>query len=164
VALARIGIGANVGDSIGNVRHAFDELGPLGTVVARSSLYQTAPWGVRDQPDFINAAALLETVLEPRALLVALKEIERKMGREPTERWGPRAIDLDILAYDDIEIHEPDLTIPHERLFERAFALAPLAEIDPSFRAALERLPAEARENIRRIRNGDLLMDPSERG
>jgi|ERR1700693_1009863 len=151
VALARIGIGSNVGDSIGNVRRAFDELTTLGTVAARSSLYRTVPWGVRRQSDFVNAAALLETALAPRLLLAALKEIERRMGREPAERWGPRIIDLDILAYDDLELEEAELVVPHERLFERAFALAPLAEIDPSFRAAFERLPADARESVRRI-------------
>jgi len=151
MALARIGIGSNLGDAIGNVRRAFDELGTLGIVAARSSLYRTAPWGVREQPDFVNAAALLETALAPRALLAELKEIERRMGREPAERWGARMIDLDLLAYDDLELEEADLVVPHERLFERAFALAPLAEIDPSFRAALERLPVETRESVRRI-------------
>ena len=151
MALARIGVGSNVGDAVANVRRAIDELAALGTVAARSSLYRSEPWGVPEQPDFVNAAALLETVLEPRALLAALKAIEHRMGRGETQRWGPRVIDLDILAYDDLEMREPRLTIPHERLFERAFALAPLAEIDPAFQAAYGRLPAEARASVHRI-------------
>jgi 2-amino-4-hydroxy-6-hydroxymethyldihydropteridine diphosphokinase len=97
----------------------------------------------------VNAAALLETSLEPHALLAALQEIERAIGRVPTHRWGPRAIDLDILAYDDLELAEPDLVIPHPRLLERAFALGPLAEIDPSYRDAYERLPRESRSQVR---------------
>jgi len=154
MALARIGLGSNVGDAAANVRRAIDSLAALGTVAARSSLYRSEPWGLPDQPDFVNAAALLQTALEPRALLAALKSIEHVMGRVETQRWGPRVIDLDILAYDDLEMREPGLTIPHERLFERAFALVPLAEIDPAFQAANERLPAEARASVRRIAAG----------
>ena len=154
MALARIGLGSNVGDAAANVRRAIDALGALGTVAACSSLYRSEPWGPPDQPDFVNAAALLQTALEPRALLAALKAIEHVMVRVETERWGPRLIDLDILAYDDLEMREPGLTIPHERLFERAFALAPLAEIDPAFQAANDRLPAEARASVCRIAAG----------
>jgi 2-amino-4-hydroxy-6-hydroxymethyldihydropteridine diphosphokinase len=154
MALARVGVGSNVGDAAANVRRAIDELAALGTVAARSSLYRSEPWGGPDQPDFVNAAALLETALEPRALLAGLKAIEHVMGRVETQRWGPRVIDLDILAYDDLEMREPGLTIPHERLFERAFALAPLAEIDPAFQAAYDRLPAEARASVRGIGGG----------
>jgi len=149
MALARIGIGSNDGDAGGNVVRAIDELEGLGRVVARSRLYRTAPWGDLAQPDFVNAAALLETSLDPRALLAALQAIERALGRLPARRWGPRAIDLDILAYDDLELSEPDLVIPHPRLLERAFALGPLAEIDPSYQAAFERLPLESRSQVR---------------
>jgi 2-amino-4-hydroxy-6-hydroxymethyldihydropteridine diphosphokinase len=149
MALARIGIGSNDGDPIENVRRAFDALSGVGRVVARSGLYRTQPWGERDQAEFVNAAALVETALEPRALLDALKRMELALGRVRTRRWGPRTIDLDILAYDDLELVEADLTIPHPRLFERAFALGPLAEIDPSFRTAFERLPLEARSQVR---------------
>src|ERR1700676_2121775 len=154
MALARIGLGSNVGDAVANVRRAIEEVAALAPAAARSSLYRSEPWGVPEQPDFVNAAALLETVLEPRALLAALKAIEHRMGRGETQRWGPRVIDLDILAYDDLEMREPRLTIPHERLFERAFALAPLAEIDPAFQAAYGRLPAEARASVQRIAAG----------
>ncbi len=140
-----------MGDSELAIDRACDALARLGTVVARSSTYRTKAWGVLDQPDFANAAVLLETELAPRDLLAALKTIESELGRIPTFRWGPRAIDLDILTYDDLRMAESDLTIPHERLFERAFALAPLAEIDPAFREALAALPDAARAEVRRV-------------
>jgi 2-amino-4-hydroxy-6-hydroxymethyldihydropteridine diphosphokinase len=149
---ARIGIGSNVGDAAANVRSAFDRLEELGTVTARSSLYRTKAWGVTAQPDFFNAAALLETRHPPHQLLRELKRIEREMGRVATYRWGPRVIDLDILAYDDLAIDEPELTIPHARLRERAFALAPLAEIDAAFAPDYEALEPAARAQAERIR------------
>jgi 2-amino-4-hydroxy-6-hydroxymethyldihydropteridine diphosphokinase len=145
VANARIGIGSNVGDAAANVDAAIVRLGALGSVGARSSLYRTKAWGVVDQPDFINAAVLLETLLAPHALLHELKAIEAELGRVTTFRWGPRVIDLDILAYDDLVLDDPELTIPHARLHERAFALAPLAEIDPTFADALAALDPAAR-------------------
>lgn len=151
MALARIGIGANLGDAQATVRRASRELGRLGAVVRVSSLYRTKAWGVPDQPDFINAAALLETSLEPRALLRALQAMEEELGRTPTFRWGPRIVDLDILAYGDRTVDEPDLVIPHPRLHERAFALIPLAEIDPSFETALLALPAGDRSAVERL-------------
>jgi 2-amino-4-hydroxy-6-hydroxymethyldihydropteridine diphosphokinase len=152
--LARIGIGSNLGDKAATVTRAFDALTKLGNVTARSQLYATKPWGERDQPDFVNAAALLETELAPRELLDALKKLETDLGREATYRWGPRVIDLDILAYDDLTLREPGLSLPHERLFERAFALAPLAEIDSSFQPAYERLSAAQRAEVRPLSSG----------
>ncbi len=146
-----IGLGANVGDAAGAIDTAIAHLDVLGSVVARSSLYTTPPWGVVDQAPFVNAAAILETVLEPRDLLRALKHIETEMGRVETYRWGPRAIDLDILAIDGVTMQTPELTIPHERLAERAFALVPLAEIDDGFDALLRALPASERDAVRRI-------------
>jgi 2-amino-4-hydroxy-6-hydroxymethyldihydropteridine diphosphokinase len=154
MALARIGLGSNLGDAAANVSRALDALAALGTVTARSQLYATQPWGERAQPEFVNAAALLETELDPRALLAALKRLEVELGRTETYRWGPRVIDLDILAYDLLELREPGLSLPHERLFERAFALAPLAEIDPSFQAAYERLSAAQRAEVRPLASG----------
>jgi 2-amino-4-hydroxy-6-hydroxymethyldihydropteridine diphosphokinase len=151
VPVARIGLGSNVGDSEVAIGRAFEALARLGRIRSRSSLYRTKAWGVVDQPDFLNAAALLETDLTPRALLLALKAIESELGRLPTYRWGPRAIDLDILAYDDVRVDEPDLIVPHERLLERAFALAPLAEIDPGYAEALAALPPDARAEVRRV-------------
>jgi 2-amino-4-hydroxy-6-hydroxymethyldihydropteridine diphosphokinase len=130
---AAIGIGSNAGDAVANVRRAIGELARVGAIVARSGLYRTVPWGVTEQAPFVNAAVLVDTELEPLALLAALKAIESEAGRTVTYRWGPRVLDLDILTYDDRRIEEPGLTIPHPRLLERAFALVPLAEIDPRF-------------------------------
>jgi 2-amino-4-hydroxy-6-hydroxymethyldihydropteridine diphosphokinase len=148
VPRAAIGIGANAGDAAAAVRRAFERLAELGTLVARSSLYRTAPWGVTAQAPFVNAAALLETELEPRALLAALKRIEAEQGRVPTYRWGPRALDLDILTYGDVRLDEPGLTIPHARLRERAFALVPLAEVDPAYAPFLDALPPGERAGV----------------
>lgn len=134
MTVAAIGIGSNQGDAVSNVRAATAQLSSLGTVSAISRLYLTKPWGVKDQADFINAAALVETALEPHELLVALKDLERRLGRCSSYRWGPRVIDLDILYYGDRRINEPDLIVPHPRLLERSFALIPLAEIDSSYR------------------------------
>ncbi len=130
------------------MRHAFDLLAETGTVLARSSLYRTAPWGVTEQEPFVNAAALVDTVLEPPALLAALQRIERDAGRVTTFRWGPRVIDLDILAYGDVRLAGPELTIPHARLHERAFALVPLAEIDPRYAPLRDALPPGERAGV----------------
>jgi 2-amino-4-hydroxy-6-hydroxymethyldihydropteridine diphosphokinase len=151
MATARIGIGSNVGDAAANVRDAFERLTELGTLTARSSLYRTRAWGVTDQPDFYNAAALLETVLAPHDLLRELKRIETDMGRVATYRWGPRVIDLDILAYDDVILDDAHLTIPHAHLRERAFALAPLAEIDAAYIPDYEALDPAARAEAVRV-------------
>jgi 2-amino-4-hydroxy-6-hydroxymethyldihydropteridine diphosphokinase len=151
MALARIGLGSNVGERQRNVEAALAALRRLGTLVARSALYATPPWGVLDQAAFVNAAALLETALSPRELLEALRAIEGEFGRIPTYRWGPRVLDLDILAYDDLRIDEPDLTVPHPRLLQRAFALVPLAEIDPAYVAARDALAAADRTAVQRI-------------
>ena len=126
-------------------------LGRLGTVTAASALYRTPPWGVTDQPPFVNAALALETPLDPNALLAALKELEGELGRVASERWGPRAIDLDILDVDGIRRDDPHLTIPHARLFERAFALVPLAEIEPAFAAARDALTSGDLAAVERI-------------
>ena len=120
-------------------------------MTARSRLYRTPAWGETGQPDFVNAAALLETALSPRALLAALKAIETELGRTPTYRWGPRVVDLDILAYGDERVAEPDLTIPHARLAERAFALVPLAEIDIAYATLRDALPEEDRRGVEPI-------------
>ena len=136
--LAALSLGGNVGDVAGSFRHALARLAatPGVELVAHSSLWRTPAWGKVDQPDFLNMATLLRTVLPPRQLLQLCLEIERERGRERGERWGPRTLDLDILAYGDMRIAEPDLTIPHPRLHERAFALAPLAEIAADLRIA----------------------------
>lgn len=141
MALTGIGIGSNVGDAEGNVRRGIRALRGLGIVRASSRLYRAKAWGVTTQPDFINAAVLLETMLRPRALLAGLKRFENEFGRVPSYRWGPRVIDFDILTYDRIEINEPDLRIPHKHLHDRAFALVPLGEIDPDYAAAAASAP-----------------------
>lgn len=142
MALARIGLGANLGDAAATVRAASDALGELGAVRARSALYGSTPWGGVAQPDFVNAAALLETALAPLPLLRALQALERRFGRVPGVRYGPRAIDLDLLAYDALSLATPELALPHPRLLERAFVLVPLAEIEPAFAAARDALGA----------------------
>jgi 2-amino-4-hydroxy-6-hydroxymethyldihydropteridine diphosphokinase len=145
---AAIGIGSNVGDAVANVRGAVARLEELGTVVARSALYRSAPWGVIAQEPFVNAAASLETALEPRPLLAALKRIEAEAGRVTAFRWGPRVLDLDILTYGELRLDTPDLVIPHARLHERAFALVPLAEIDPRYEALRDALPPGERDAV----------------
>ncbi len=133
---AYIGLGGNLGDRAAALRAALAQLGAIGRILAASSLYETTPWGKSDQPDFLNAACILETDLDPHALLRELQGIERRLGRarEHEERWGPRAIDLDLLLYDDLTLRARDLELPHPGLGERAFALAPLAEIAPDAR------------------------------
>jgi 2-amino-4-hydroxy-6-hydroxymethyldihydropteridine diphosphokinase len=152
VTLAAIGIGSNAGDARAHVTQAFDRLAVLGTVVARSALYRTEPWGVTGQPAFVNAAASLDTELAPRALLAGLKRIEAEAGRVPTYRWGPRVLDLDILTYGEARVDEPDLVIPHARLRERAFALVPLAEIDPRYADLRDALPPGERAGVVELR------------
>jgi 2-amino-4-hydroxy-6-hydroxymethyldihydropteridine diphosphokinase len=133
--IAGLGLGANLGDAPGSLRAALAAISGLpGTRLLRaSSLYRTAPWGVTDQPDFINACALVETTLAPRALLDHCLAIERSMGRDrgTAMRWGPRLIDIDVLFHGATISDEASLQLPHPRLFERGFVLAPLAEIDP---------------------------------
>ena len=149
---AYVAVGANLGDPAANVGRALDLLGELGTVAARSSLYRTKPWGKEDQPWFVNAVALLETALEPPALLERLRALERRLGRVPGERWGPRIIDLDLLAYDDMESGDETLRLPHPHLSERAFVLVPLAEIDERYAALRDRLEARELAGVVRLR------------
>jgi len=143
---AYIAIGGNLGDAAATVVRAVVSLDELGKVTKASSLYETKAWGKTDQPDFVNAVALLETDLDPRALLAALKAMETRLGRVPGERWGPRAIDLDILTYDDELVENADLTIPHARMAERAFVLVPLAEIDERYAPLRDALRVPAGE------------------
>jgi 2-amino-4-hydroxy-6-hydroxymethyldihydropteridine diphosphokinase len=135
MAEAFIALGGNVGD----VRSSFDQAiaklcdGAMVRLLARSSDYRTPPWGVTDQPPFINAVISVATALEPHALLSRAQECERALGRDRAHErhWGPRRIDLDVLAYDDLAVDDATLTLPHPRMFERAFVLVPLAEIAP---------------------------------
>jgi 2-amino-4-hydroxy-6-hydroxymethyldihydropteridine diphosphokinase len=131
--IAFIGLGSNLEDPSGQLQRAFTELDRLpGTrLVARSSLYRSAPLGYQDQPEFVNAVAKIATALAPQALLQTLLEIERKHGRERTFRNAPRTLDLDVLLYDDMQLHEHGLSIPHPQMHLRAFVLQPLLEIAP---------------------------------
>ena len=132
---AAIGLGGNLGDAATTLREAFQALDQLpGTRLLRASpLFRTPAWGNTEQPDFVNAAALVETTLPARALLDALLELERRFGRrrEAGVQWGPRILDLDVLLYGDAVIDEPGLRVPHPHLHERAFALLPLVDIAP---------------------------------
>jgi 2-amino-4-hydroxy-6-hydroxymethyldihydropteridine diphosphokinase len=150
---AYIGLGANLGDAAATVERAIEALGSIGRVAKRSSLYRTQPWGNTDQPPFVNAVALLETQHAPRALLEALKLLEVELGRTPTERWGPRVIDLDILTYDDLTLNEPTLHIPHTQLHARGFVLVPLAEIDDRYVALRDALPPSELAGVERLNN-----------
>ena len=145
---AAIGIGSNAGDSLANVRAALARLAELGAVVARSALYRSEPWGYADQEPFVNAAASLETALEPHALLAALQRFEVEAGRVTTFRWGPRVLDLDILTYGELRLADPDLVIPHARLRERAFVLVPLAEIEPRYAPLRDALSPGERASV----------------
>lgn len=156
---AVVALGSNLDGPEERVRLAFGEVGALPStrLLARSALYRTAPVGFLDQPPFINACALVETALGPRELLAGLLAIERRHGRVRDIPNGPRTLDLDIVLYGDLAMHEHGLTLPHPRAHERAFVLAPLLEVWPdaiipgrgaaaSFRAAvrdqaIERLP-----------------------
>ena len=131
MARAYLGLGSNLGDREAHLAAALPQLAGAGRVEAISSLYETAPLYESEQPPFLNAACRLATGLAPAALLDALQAIERAVGRRPTYRYGPREVDLDILLYDDLVVDEPGLVIPHPGLAERAFALAPLAELAP---------------------------------
>lgn len=151
MARSYISIGSNLNDPIRQVRSAIDALRTFGEVVAVSSIYVTEPWGVKDQPEFVNAVALLETLRSPHELLMAVKKAEREFGRGHSERWGPRTIDFDILTFDNVAIDEPDLKIPHPYMFERAFVLVPLAEIEPAYIPARDALGAEQLATVRLV-------------
>ena len=135
MAEALLGMGGNVGCVRATLDRAVAVLcdGREVRLVARSADYRTPPWGVTDQPAFVNLCLVVATDLAPRDLLRRDRRIEAAFGRNRAteQRWGPRTLDIDILAYDRLAIDEPGLTLPHPRLFGRAFVLVPLAEIDP---------------------------------
>jgi len=130
---ATIGLGANLNDPAAQIDRALAELDnlPATRLLARSSLYASAPIGYADQPDFVNAVAQVETELAPRALLAALLHLEHRHGRARSFRNAPRTLDLDLLLYDGAHFHEDGLTLPHPRMQERCFVLLPLLEIAP---------------------------------
>jgi len=129
VTPAYVGLGANLGDREAAIRRAAKLIGARRL----STIRETEPWGVKDQPLYLNAVAELDTELPPRALLDRLLEVERALGRtRDGARFGPRTIDLDLLLYGNATIEEPGLTVPHPRLHERVFVLEPLVELDPA--------------------------------
>ena len=126
-----LGLGSNLGDREDNLRRAVSLLSRRASLIALSSVYEAEPWGYASQPAFFNMACLLETSLSPQDLLELAQGVERDLGRVPSFRYGPRIIDVDILLYGDEMIETPRLQVPHPRLWQRAFALTPLAEIAP---------------------------------
>jgi 2-amino-4-hydroxy-6-hydroxymethyldihydropteridine diphosphokinase len=140
MAEALIALGGNVGDVRDTLDRAIAVLCDGGTVrlLARSSDYRTPPWGVADQPPFINRAIIVETTLPPVDLLARAQAIERQFGRDRSkeQRWGPRTLDIDLIDYEGTALNTPELTLPHPRALERAFVLVPLAEIEPDWRIA----------------------------
>jgi 2-amino-4-hydroxy-6-hydroxymethyldihydropteridine diphosphokinase len=132
MSIVYIGIGSNLGDRKANCMRAIELLAGKGIVVRKeSSLYETDPWGDKNQPKFLNMAIEIETELKPRDLLDILDGIEKELGRKKSLKWGPRIIDLDILLFNSITIDQDDLKIPHPFMHERDFVLKPLYEIAP---------------------------------
>jgi 2-amino-4-hydroxy-6-hydroxymethyldihydropteridine diphosphokinase len=132
VSRAVLSLGANLGDRLAALQRGLDELAPYVTFVAVSPVYETAPVGGVEQPDFLNAVALATTSRVPRELVAVGQRAERLAGRVPGERWGPRALDVDLVSYDDVVSDDPIATLPHPRAHERAFVLRPWLDVDPA--------------------------------
>lgn len=126
-----LALGSNLGDRMTNLTRARELLQPQVVVTEQSNIFETVPWGVRDQPLFLNQVIKGSTHLAPEELLDFVKAIEAEMGRVPSERYGPRLIDLDILLYGDAQIQTKRLQVPHPRMLDRAFVMLPLAQIAP---------------------------------
>ncbi len=147
-------LGSNLGDREKNLEKALEMLDERRIYpIKRSSIYETEPWGVKEQPLFLNMAVEVETELMPLDLLITLKDIEKSMGRTYRERYGPRLIDIDIIFYNYMVIDIPELKIPHPFMHERRFVLEPLMEIAPHMRHPLLGLTVE--EMIGRFKDGD---------
>ena len=134
VILAHLSLGSNLGERESNLEAVRSALPPAVQVLEASSIYETEPWGYLPQPDFLNQILLVETHLSAEDLLAYLKDLENRIGREPSFRFGPRLVDIDIIFYSDQIISEPGLEIPHPRFQDRAFVLVPLAEISPNLK------------------------------
>jgi 2-amino-4-hydroxy-6-hydroxymethyldihydropteridine diphosphokinase len=126
-----LALGSNLGDRLANLKQAIDSLTPQMEVKAKSSVYETPPWGFEDQPKFLNQVVKAKTYLDPEPLLKHLKRLEVALGRQASFPNGPRLIDMDILFYDDLILNTSSLVIPHPRLHERGFVLLPLMELNP---------------------------------
>lgn len=160
-----LSLGSNLGDRAGNLRAALSALRREMVVTRVSSLWDTKPVGEVAQPDFLNLVVEGRTDLAPTALLSTVKRIERAVGRRPTYRWGPRVLDIDIVLYGDLVVDLPELVIPHPAMVERAFVLAPLAEIAPraieprsgeTVQALLHRV--QGRDDVRRLGRPDTVF------
>ncbi len=154
------GLGSNVGNRHAFLRAAVAALREVADVVGISAVYETDPVGP-EQPDFLNAVVELRTTLEPRELLTAFKQVERDVGRTPSQAWGPREIDIDLLLYGDERIDEPDLRVPHLQLVKRAFVLVPLCDIAPDVEVPGVGSVASLRERVDAtgVRATGLLLD-----
>ncbi|MBA4348623.1 MAG: 2-amino-4-hydroxy-6-hydroxymethyldihydropteridine diphosphokinase [Thermodesulfovibrio sp.] len=157
MAIVHIGIGSNIGDRRANCMKAIKNIKNHDIDVKKiSSPYETKPWGIKDQPDFINMTVEAETSLSPEELLKVLKDIEKEMGREDSVRWGPRLIDLDILFYDDRVIDIENLRIPHPLLYKRDFVLLPLSEIAPDkIHPLFKKTVKQLKEEMKNDKNTD---------
>ncbi|MDD2516589.1 MAG: 2-amino-4-hydroxy-6-hydroxymethyldihydropteridine diphosphokinase [Synergistales bacterium] len=132
--LAGISLGSNIGDRLGTIRQASLLLKGMGIQnVASSDIFETAPWGVKEQPWFLNACLLVDTSVSPRELLSRLQSIENRLGRVSRFRWGPREIDLDLLFMDGLAVDEEDLVLPHPEMHNRSFVLVPLNQVAPDW-------------------------------
>ncbi|HEY7200448.1 MAG TPA: 2-amino-4-hydroxy-6-hydroxymethyldihydropteridine diphosphokinase [Candidatus Dormibacteraeota bacterium] len=137
MTIAYLGLGSNVGDRDARLAEARRRLGERGARLLReSAVRETEPFGVPDQPRFLNQVVEVEWDGSPRELLAAAKAIEAAIGRTPTYRWGPREIDVDLLLFGDVSVAEPDLVIPHPGMWEREFVIRPLGELRPDLLAA----------------------------
>jgi len=153
-----IGLGTNQGDKEANLKTAVHLLGGVKglRVSKRAPLYRSAPWGCHEQDWFVNTVLEAETVLPPRGLLAVLLDIEKKMGRIRGKRWGPRIIDLDLLLFEDLILHEPELVIPHPYLVERSFVLVPLVDLKadlviPGSGRAMEYMEKLDRQDLKKL-------------
>jgi 2-amino-4-hydroxy-6-hydroxymethyldihydropteridine diphosphokinase len=159
-----LGLGTNIGDRHGNLATALAALRDIVTIDRISSVYASEPVGHTEQPEFWNLVVRVRTALTPATLLEAVKRVEKRMGRTPTFRFGPRLIDIDILLWNNITIHGGTVEIPHPRMMDRAFVLEPLVELDPALNHPVtheklaDRLEAGTFEQITRLFEGNELM------
>ncbi|MDO9509175.1 MAG: 2-amino-4-hydroxy-6-hydroxymethyldihydropteridine diphosphokinase [Thermovirgaceae bacterium] len=152
---AGISLGSNLGDRLATIRHATLLLKEKAVSIAASSdVFESEPWGLSDQPSFLNACILAETEDSPRDLLLKIQSIENELGRVPRFRWGPREIDIDILFMDGLTINEEDLTLPHPEMHRRAFVLVPLSQVAPQWVHPL--LGRNVRDLAMQILKGDI--------
>jgi 2-amino-4-hydroxy-6-hydroxymethyldihydropteridine diphosphokinase len=140
VSRAYVALGSNLGDRVANLQFAVDALAAAAgvEVVDVSRVYETAPVGGPPQDAYLNAVVAIETALDPHELLALGQRVERDAHRVRAERWGPRTLDVDLLLYDDVRLDEADLTVPHPRMWERGFVLAPLRDVAPALVAGAE--------------------------